>query len=235
MGLLDWLLGKLFGKAPTLTDAERRRWVAWHALPEPDLDRSAASMRIVSVDVETTGLSLETDRLIAIGAVGIQAERVDLADSFYAVLRQPQASSNDNILVHGIGGTEQMQGEPPVDVLLRFMEFIGHCPLVAFHAPFDASMLDQAARDHFGARLGRTWLDLAWLAPALLPEDAARRSLDDWLEKYGITVAVRHNALADAVATAQLHLVLQHVAERQQHVSTASLIELAGAARLADQ
>jgi DNA polymerase-3 subunit epsilon len=231
MGWLDWL----FGKSPVLGDAERRRWVAWHALAEPDLSRSAGSTRLVSVDVETTGLSLERDRLIAIGAVGIQGGRVDLADSFYAVLRQPQASSVDNILVHGIGGTEQVQGDPPVEVMLRFVEFIGHSPLIAFHAPFDASMLDQAARDHFGSRPGRTWLDLAWLAPALLPDDAERRSLDDWLEKYGIAVAVRHNALADAVATAQLHLVLQHVAESQGRVSTASLIELAAQARLADQ
>ena len=231
MGWLDWL----FGKSPELGDADRRRWVGWHALSEPDLGRSAASTRLVSVDVETTGLSLETDRLIAIGAVAIQGGRVDLADSFYAVLRQSQTSSVDNILVHGIGGTEQMQGDPPVEVMLRFVEFVGHSPLLAFHAPFDASMLDQAARDHFGSRLGRTWLDLAWLAPALLPDNAERRALDDWLEKYGITVAVRHHALADAVATAQLHLVLQHVAELQGHVSTASLIELAAQARLADQ
>jgi DNA polymerase-3 subunit epsilon len=49
------------------------------------------------------------------------------------------------------------------------------------------------------------WVDLAWLAPALLPERALScKGLDAWLKAFGIANFKRHDALADAFATAQL-------------------------------
>ena len=61
------------------------------------------------------------------------------------------------------------------------------------------------------------WLDLAALAAALVP-DASRygdRSLDDWLAAFGIECTIRHNAAADALATAELLLRLRAIAAKQ--------------------
>jgi DNA polymerase III subunit epsilon len=59
----------------------------------------------------------------------------------------------------------------------------------------------------------RRWLDVAFLVPALFPQPA--QTLDDWLRVFGIEAYARHDALADALATAQLfQIVLAEAARR---------------------
>jgi DNA polymerase-3 subunit epsilon len=208
---MRWL-DRLVNRGPVLDAAAAARLERWTQLAEPALDVPPDAARMLVVDVESTGLDVRRDRLLAIGAVALVGGRIDLADSFYRVLRQDTASSRENILVHGIGGTEQTSGDDPIEVLLAFLEYAGKAPLVAFHAGFDEIMIDRAVR-HFlrsTAFRQRRWLDLAFLAPALHPgeQHADLHALDDWLGCYGITVYRRHDALADALATAQLLQVL---------------------------
>jgi DNA polymerase-3 subunit epsilon len=199
------LLGRLLGRDAALTDAQRERLAAWRALPEPDLAARPADARLVVVDVEATGLDLRRDRLIAIGAIAMERLRIDLGQSFYVVLRQAEASSTDNILVHGIGGTAQREGVPAADALLDFLDFAGKAPLVAYHAGFDEGMIRRAMDAQLGERFRRVWIDLACVAPDALPAEARKRkALDDWLALYGIPVFSRHDAVADALATGQL-------------------------------
>lgn len=224
MSVTDWLLGRLV----RLPEADRARLQQWRVLPEPDAARSHGMQRMVVVDVESSGLDVHRDHLIAIGAVVVDASRIALADCFYAVLRQPVASDDDNILVHGIGGTSQVQGEEPRQALLAFLEFAGKAPLVAYHAPFDEVMLRRAMRRTLGEPFARTWLDLAWLAPALDPQRAKSvRGLDGWTRSFGIANHRRHHALADALATAQLHLALQSIADARGLQRTRDLLETA--------
>lgn len=170
-----------------------------------------ALMRFVAVDVESSGLDPRNDRLLAIGAIAVSNSRLECGETFYALLRQDAASSDENILLHGIGGTAQTSGEEPAEALLRFLEFVGKSPLIGFHARFDESMIARAAGAHLGERFRRVWLDVALLAPALFPERAARlKHLDDWAAAFRIVNIRRHDALADALVTAQLFQVLQH-------------------------
>lgn len=205
------LLARWFG-GPGLDEDRRARLRVWRERVKPAPSAPHAKLRHVVVDVETSGLDVYSDRLIAIGAVAVADLRISLADSFHVVLRQPAPSSDANILVHRIGGTAQMEGEEAEEALLCFLDFVGKSPLVGFHAPFDEIMIRRAMRTHLGLSFRLRWLDLAWLAPSLLPEVNAT-SLDDWTARFGIVNANRHNALADAMATAQLFLALQHQAQ----------------------
>jgi len=224
VSLADWVLGRLV----RLPEAEQARLQRWRELPEPDTAQSHGKQRFVVVDVESSGLDVHNDRLIAIGAVAVDVSRIALADCFYAVLRQSVASEDDNILVHGIGGTSQIEGEEPRLALLDFLEFAGKAPLIAYHAPFDEVMLRRAMRRILGESFARTWLDLAWLAPALDPDRAkSLRGLDEWARAFGIPNHRRHHALADALATAQLHLALQNLADARGLQRTRDLLETA--------
>jgi DNA polymerase-3 subunit epsilon len=194
-------------KAPVGAIAEAvERWRAAPLLP-PDIRADTA--RLVVVDVESSGLDPAHDRLLAIGAVALEGGALVLAQSFEIVLQQPEASSVDNILVHGIGGDAQRAGAAPAAALAAFLDFARRDPLLAFHAPFDRLLIERALRQHLGLRFEATWLDLAWLAPAVCGERGDRAStLDHWLAAFGIENAERHNALADATATAQLALAV---------------------------
>lgn len=191
--------------APELAETVRR----WKAAREHDARRPAAAGRWVVVDVESSGLDAGRDALIAVGALAVVDGAIDLADSFEVVLRQPMPSSVENIEVHGIGGTEQTEGEPPDAALAAFLAFVGKDPLVAFHAPFDSIMLKRAIDQHLGIAFQRPWLDLADVAPLAWPKYASRlEGLDAWLEQFAIPVAFRHRAIADCLATAQLLLLV---------------------------
>jgi DNA polymerase-3 subunit epsilon len=213
------LLSRLFGKRPALGAAESRRLFAWQALPACDIHAQLEQARFVVVDVETTGLNLNQDRLIAIGAVAVNHGRIDLADSFEVIQKQEASSTRDNILVHGIGGTAQTEGVEPAEALLRFLEFLGNDPLVAFHVTFDKTMIKDAMRRHLGLDFQHAWLDLAYVMPGFLPELAnSHKSLDDWSGHFHIGNFARHNALADALSTAQLFQAALHIA-RQKNIA----------------
>ena len=128
------------------------------------------------------------------------------------VLWQPVASTPENILVHGISGDQQRSGVQPDEALRLFSAFAGADTLVAYHADFDRQFLERA-----GCRMSRaSWIDAAWLVPALLNgQSGNRQSLDAWCAACGITHAARHNAVSDAFATAELLLILLERAARK--------------------
>ena len=204
------LLQRLFGAKLELSADLESRLRNWRALPEPDARLPFETSRMVVVDVESSGLDVRKDRLIAIGAVAVVNGRIALADSLDIVLQQSQVSEKDNILIHGIGGEAQRQGMPPAEALLAFLEFLGKSPLIAFHVAFDQSMIGRAMAAHLGFSFEHMWADLAYVAPALYPQQAhSYRSLDQWAEFFRIGNYARHSALADALATAELLLSLK--------------------------
>jgi DNA polymerase-3 subunit epsilon len=202
------LLQRWFAPQPRLTTQQRERLATWRMRPEIDRTATFDHSRFVVVDVETTGLNLMTDTLISIGAVAVVNGRIALADSFSVVLRQREISRKENILIHGISGSVQREGVLPADALLAFLEYLGKSPLVAFHVAFDETMIKRALRQYLGISFKRPWLDLAYVLPTLYPDlMRSHRSLDDWADHFDIRNENRHNAVADALATALLLLV----------------------------
>lgn len=187
---------------------------AWRRLPQPDLDRPLADLRWVVVDTESSGLDPSRDRLLSVGACAIRNKSLRLNETFEARLRQSRPSAEENILVHGITGGDQLNGEDPAAALVAFLEFLRADVPVAFHAAFDAALIDRALRSTLGMRLRRDWFDAAEIVSALFPGGVgAEPSLDHWLARFAIGGYTRHDALSDAVATAELLLVALEEAE----------------------
>ena len=204
----------------------------WRRLRSAGAKPAADAKRWVVVDVETSGLDIQHDRLLAIAAVGLRLEGeatpcIALSDSFEAVLRQGHSPADKpNILLHGIGVGEQRAGVPAAEVLAGFETWLADAPLIAFHAAFDQAMIQRTMKATFGRTLANPWLDLEPVADALVPE-AGGRALDDWLAHFGIDCAVRHQAAADTFATAELLLRLWPAARRQRCTSFAQWCGLA--------
>jgi DNA polymerase-3 subunit epsilon len=205
------LLGRLLGCAPRPSD-EARRWVV--------------------VDVETSGLNMQKDRLLALAAIAVRVDgratpRIAMGDSFEAVLRQAEAPADKgNILLHGIGVGAQRAGLPAAEALAAFEAWLADAPLLAFHAVFDRVMIQRAMKAVLGHAVANPWLDLEPVADALQPQ-VGGRALDDWLAHFGIECAVRHQAAADALATAELLLRLWPAARAHRCTTFAALHRLA--------
>jgi DNA polymerase-3 subunit epsilon len=212
-------------RGPEHADALR----LYASLPAFDPARDAKDLRLIVIDVETTGLRPYRDRLLAIGAVAVTNGLIRLDDSFEATIRQDEPSATENILVHGIDGTTQTSGVNAADALVAFLRFAREAPLIGFHAKFDRVFVTRAMRQALRAKPRNRWLDLADLAPALFPEHAENaRTLDEWTAAFGIENAARHQALADAVATAQL---LQVLLSRAAQAGTSRFADLAARAK----
>ena len=165
------------------------------------------AQRWIVVDLETSGLDARADRILAIGAVAVVNSRIAVADSFEMLVRAPQASSTENILIHEIGAEAQLRGTEPAEAFARFRDYVGTAPLVAFHAAFDQGFLERALRSARLPALRGPWLDVAELAPELNP-DFKGESLDEWLAHFAIPNGRRHHAANDALATAMLFVRL---------------------------
>jgi len=205
------LLRRLMGRAPAPWD-HAQRWVV--------------------VDVETSGLDMHNDRLLALAAIAVRLDgqatpRITLGDSFEAVLRQREVPlDKGNILLHGIGVGAQRTGVPAAEALMAFERWLADAPLLAFHAEFDRIMIQRAMNAVLGHATPNPWLDLEPVADALHPQ-VGGRALDDWLAHFGIECAVRHQAAADTLATAELLLRLWPAARAQQCTTFDKLRRLA--------
>lgn len=220
---MSWM-ARLFRPPDELPAPLVARLDAWRRRPAVSERAPFAEARFVVVDVETSGLDARRDRLLAIGAVAVAHRRLLPGEGFDATLRTPVASSRENILVHGITPDAQTGGVRPEQALVEFLDYAGRDVLVGFNAPFDHAVLDRALRERLGVRLPNGWIDVAQLAPALLPEARlAGRPLDDWLALFGLRVRTRHRALFDAWATAELLLVLLARAAAQGLASVSQL------------
>ncbi|MEY4711746.1 MAG: hypothetical protein RIS88_1196 [Pseudomonadota bacterium] len=185
-----------------------RSWLArWW--PGRGAEAAPAVERWLVLDVETTGLDVHRDQLLAIAAVGLQVDwpsrRIALqpADSLALTLRPTQVSDKANILLHGIGVGAQRQGMDPAQALRAFEEWARGARLVAYHASFDRTLLRRYARENLGRPLAGEWLDIAHLCTVAHPQVKAR-ALDDWLAHFGIECVARHEATADVMAECDL-------------------------------
>jgi len=205
MSLLSWLLSR---KSPVLSLEQQQRLL--QLPPSPGLrDTSLRHQRWVVVDLETSGLNLNRVHVLSIGAMVIHDGAIDLGQAFERTLRRAHNPLSPSVLLHGLGPETIAAGCEPADALLDFMAFVGDSPLLAFHAPFDQHMLGRALKDSLGYRLQHPFMDVAALAPMLCPHaDLREAGLDHWIKHFNLQVEDRHNASADALATAELALIL---------------------------
>ncbi len=189
-------------------------WSRWQTWWQRGGATAIDDARWVVLDVEASGLDAAHDRLLAIAAIGVHfVERrasIELGDSFEVVLRQPEehaAPDKANILLHGIGVGAQRGGVDATVALHAFAAFVADAPLVAFHAAFDRTLIERGFDAALQRRLPNPWLDLEPFAAVLYP-DLKARALDEWMAHFGIQCAVRHQAAADTLATAELLLKL---------------------------
>lgn len=166
-------------------------------------------------DLETTGLDTRTDTVISIGAVRLTEQGIALGNSFYQVLDIQVDLQGESQLIHGLTQKDLDKGCDPRQALFDFFHYSQNHIWLAFHAEFDRRMLKNAVLQHLGLIIDPQPIDIAYLAPLLFPELATSHSnLDDWLQVFNLPILARHNAAADALATAELLMILINKAQQ---------------------
>ena len=193
-------------------------------------DTALRNLCFVAFDTETTGLSVEKDDVVQLGAVRVLNGRIvhgEVVDTYVNPGRPiPPAST----LIHQVTDAD-VAGAPDFATAGRnFHHFARDAVLVAHNAPFDIGLLRRCASD-MGVDWSHPVLDTVLLSAAVFgtTED---HSLDALCERLSIMIPpdLRHTAIGDAQATAQVLVKLipllegkglvrfgQVIAETQRH------------------
>lgn len=154
----------------------------------------------VVLDIETTGLYAEKDRITEIGAVKVRNGEVV---GEYSTFVNPEIPIPE--FVQKLTGiTDETVKDAPLiaQVLPEFLEFAGSAVLVAHNAPFDMGFIRFNARMN-GMKLANPVLDTLQLSRAMFPE-LGRHKLNIVAKHLGVTLENHHRAVDDSRATAEI-------------------------------
>ncbi|WP_170475525.1 3'-5' exonuclease [Ruegeria arenilitoris] len=167
-------------------------------------NRRLTDLCFVVFDTETTGLLPHKDEIVQIGAVRVVKGKIVAGEKLDSLVDPgipiPAASTR----VHKVNDAMVAGAPDIVDVGRTFHQFARDAVIVAHNAPFDMAFLRRHA-----ARIGVKWdhpvLDTVLLS-AVLFGASETHTLDAVCERLEITIPndLRHTALGDAVATAQV-------------------------------
>ncbi|MBQ8184911.1 MAG: PolC-type DNA polymerase III [Lachnospiraceae bacterium] len=165
----------------------------------------------VVFDLETTGFSAETNRIIEIGAVKVEDGAVTDRFSTFVNPQTPIPYEIENLT----GINDSMVLDAPVieDVLPKFMEFCEGTVLVAHNAGFDTSFIARNCQRQ-GIPYAYTAVDTVGLARVLLP-GLNRFKLDTVARALDISLENHHRAVDDAGCTAEIFLKFLDMLEQQ--------------------
>lgn len=191
---------------------------------------------LAAFDTETTGVDVETDRIVSAAVVIQEAPGSRPRVSRWLVnpgVPVPAAATE----VHGLTDEQvQRNGRWPAPVMYEIAEVLAEQarvgrPLVVMNAPFDLTLLDRELRRHRASSLSR-WFDrnpLLVLDPRVLDKHLdryrkGRRTLTDLCALYGVPLEAAHDAAADAVAALEVtRAVGRRFATRLERLSPGEL------------
>jgi DNA polymerase-3 subunit epsilon len=175
-----------------------------------------------ALDLETGGLDPKRDPIIAMGMLPIRAGKVRLGEGYRTLVRPADGRPIDpgSVRAHQLVWGEVKDAPPIAEVLPELDRRLEGAALLVHHRAVDVAFLKDAYR-----RSGLRWpsppvVDTADLLVRLahkvhraqpeLPADPPTLNLSAAREAHGLPPYQAHDALTDALATAELFLVLRH-------------------------
>ena len=158
----------------------------------------------VVLDIETTGLSFQTEKITELGAVKIKnGEIIEEFESFV----NPEKPIPEKIVEITHITDEMVKDAGTIEeVLPKFLDFLGDAVLVAHNANFDIGFIRHYA-EKLGYKLDNTYIDTLSLSKQVFP-DFKKYKLGLIAEKLGIKVEVAHRALDDVLTLVKVFNVI---------------------------
>ncbi len=204
---------RLFG-----LDFRRRRLLA-RAAPGPMRDYLAAPFPargddyleapFLALDLETTGLDPRTDEILSIGMVALRGGTIDLASARHFLVAPTRAVPENSATIHHITDDRAAQGRPIAEVMPEVLAALAGRVLLGHHVRTERGFLGAACRRLYGQGLLVPLADTEMLLRRQLerrgePITSGSLRLAALRERFGLPRYKAHDALVDALATAEL-------------------------------
>ncbi|WDP89936.1 MAG: 3'-5' exonuclease [Desulfobacter sp.] len=182
-------------------------------------------VNFMALDLETTGLDLETDAILSIGYIPLKFNRICCSSARNIIIRPGESPEHPLAEIHGITHSH-LKNAPEFDNILEDLlnAMAGHI-ILAHYNTIERGFLDRACRELLGQPLEFPVVDTMELE-ARIHTPFTPNTFQRWMglspspslrlshsrERYGLPRYTPHHALTDALATAELFMA--QVADR---------------------
>ncbi len=158
------------------------------------------------IDLETTGLDLRKDKIIAFACVPMKGMKILVNNSYYTLIK-PEKYEIKAIKYHGIS-QHDLSDAPTFEEISEEILTRLNGVVVGHAVEIDVAFLKKYFKKA-GIKFERQTIDIALLEKWLGERLGERKTnedltLDALIKNYGLKATYRHNALADAFFTAQI-------------------------------
>jgi len=181
------------------------------AVPFPALETPMYELPILAVDFETTGLDAKTDKLLSVGYVAMKHEQIKLNSSYHQIIKANTRLEESNVIIHQITDAQKEQGQPLHLVVEQLLKALAGKVMLVHFARIERQFLQQACFELYGLAPDFPMIDTLVIAKRQLDKrdtayDPSELRLSKLRQYYQLPDHHGHNALNDAIATAELLL-----------------------------
>jgi len=170
---------------------------------------------LVALDFETTGLDYLNNDIVSVGLVPFNTQRIRCRDSQQWLVKPRQTLAEDSILIHGITHSEVNQAPDFSEIITPLLTALSGKVIVVHFAAVERHFLYHALKERLNEGLEFAVIDTMELEKRALKarQGLLGRVLNNKLDsvrladtrlRYALPAYNNHNALTDALATAEL-------------------------------
>jgi DNA polymerase-3 subunit epsilon len=204
----------------------RRGWMLYH-LVDPHFSfmyDDAPPGEWVTLDCETTGLNVRSDRIVSIGAVRIVGNRLLTSQRLELLVRPERPVTSDSVRVHRLRQSDVAGGLDPGHAMRQLLDFIGSTPLVGYFLEFDVAMLNHEIWPMLGVRLPQPKIEVSAMyydfknrqLPAHLRGGDIDLRFATMMTDLGLPLRDAHDAINDAVMAGLAFIKLRQLLDGSQ-------------------
>jgi len=206
-------LGKEYQRKRALAKAAPGPLADFLAAPSPHRHSNCRDLEIVAIDLETTGLDPSKDEILSIGMVNIDRWNIKLSTSWHSIVRIDKAIPGETAVIHQITDDQSAAGAPLEALLPEVLKRLAGRPMLVHYSPIEQNFLSAACQKLYGAPFVAPIIDTLEIAQrtfqrrnhTIQPGDLRLFNLRP---RYNLPQYKAHNALSDALATAEVFLAL---------------------------
>jgi DNA polymerase-3 subunit epsilon len=207
--MLDALFGYEAKRKRLLRKAPNGPLSNFLSVPFPQPDTPIDKVPILAVDFETTGLNPARDQILSVGYISIENDEILVSSAYHQVIRTRGQLAEENVVIHQITDDTKSEGKHLHSVIEDLLNALSGKVMLVHFAQIERSFLQRACKQLYGIVPVIPIIDTLDLAKRRLDQRTAPYSPNELRlftlrSKHQLPRYQAHNALSDALATAEL-------------------------------
>ncbi|MBR0573510.1 MULTISPECIES: 3'-5' exonuclease [Pasteurellaceae] len=178
-------------------------------------DTPLSDIEFVALDFETTGLDATVDDIVSIGLIPFDLKRIYCNQARHWIVRPKQELEEQSVVIHGITHSDIFNAPDLHKVLDDLLTILANKIVVVHYRPIERQFFNSALMVRINEGIlfpvvdtmqieGNIQYEKRSLIDRLLGKKIPSVRLANSRTRYGLPAYSAHNALTDAIATAEL-------------------------------